>query len=88
MRRLRATVDPAKAIRETELSFVCVGTPSQPNGNLDLRYIRRICEQIGEALKSKSERHTIVIRSTILPGTMQNIVIPTLEEFSGKEGRS
>lgn len=85
MRRLRATVDPCEAIRETELSFVCVGTPSQPNGNLDLRYIRRICEQIGEALKSKSERHTVVIRSTILPGTMHNIVIPTLEEFSGKK---
>ena len=83
--RLRATSDPGKAIRETELSFVCVGTPSQANGNLDLRYIRRICEQIGEALKSKNERHTVVIRSTILPGTMHKIVIPTLEEFSGKK---
>jgi GDP-mannose 6-dehydrogenase len=83
--RLRATSDPGQAIRETELSFVCVGTPSQANGNLDLRYIRRICEQIGEALKSKNERHTVVIRSTILPGTMRNIVIPTLEEFSGKK---
>ena len=83
--RLCATSDPSKAIRETQLSFVCVGTPSQANGNLDLRYIRRICEQIGEALKSKNERHTIVIRSTILPGTMRKIVIPTLEEFSGKK---
>jgi GDP-mannose 6-dehydrogenase len=83
--RLRATTDPSQAIRETELSFVCVGTPSQANGNLDLRYIRRICEQIGEALKSKNERHTIVIRSTILPGTMRNIVIPILEEFSTKK---
>jgi len=83
--RLRGTVDACEAIRETELSFVCVGTPSQTNGNLDLRYIRRICEQIGEALKDKSERHTVVIRSTILPGTMRNIVIPTLEECSGKK---
>ena len=83
--RLRATGDPRQAIRETELSFVCVGTPSQPNGNLDLRYIRRICEQIGEALKSKTERHTVVIRSTVLPGTMRNVVIPVLEEYSGKE---
>ena len=83
--RLRATSDPTDAIRETELSFVCVGTPSQSNGNLDLRYIRRICEQIGAALKSKTARHTVVIRSTILPGTMHKIVIPTLEEFSGKK---
>jgi GDP-mannose 6-dehydrogenase len=83
--RLRATSDPADAIRETELSFVCVGTPSQSNGNLDLRYIRRICEQIGVALKSKTARHTVVIRSTILPGTMHKIVIPTLEEASGKK---
>ena len=83
--RLRATSDSAHAIHETELSFVCVGTPSQANGNLDLRYIRRICEQIGEALKIKTARHTVVIRSTILPGTMYKIVIPTLEEFSGKQ---
>jgi GDP-mannose 6-dehydrogenase len=82
--RLRATSDPVQAISETELSFVCVGTPSQANGNLDLRYIRRICEQIGQALKAKTARHTVVIRSTILPGTMHKIVIPTLEEFSGK----
>jgi GDP-mannose 6-dehydrogenase len=82
--RLRATEDSGHAIRETELSFVCVGTPSQANGNLDLRYIRRICEQIGQALKTKTARHTVVIRSTILPGTMHQIVIPTLEEFSGK----
>jgi GDP-mannose 6-dehydrogenase len=82
---LRATNDPGEAIRETELSFVCVGTPSQPNGNLDLRYIRRICEQIGEAIKNKSGYHTIVVRSTILPGTMRTIVIPVLEEFSEKK---
>jgi GDP-mannose 6-dehydrogenase len=83
--RLRATDDQARAIRETQLSFVCVGTPSQSNGNLDLSYIRRVCEQIGQALKTKSTRHTIVIRSTIVPGTMHKIVIPVLEEFSGKK---
>jgi len=83
--RIRATTDPVQAVMESELSFVCVGTPSQPNGNLDLRFIRRICEQIGEALRTKNARLTVVIRSTILPGTMQKIVIPTLEEFSGKK---
>ncbi len=86
--RLRAISDPGQAIRATELSFVCVGTPSQPNGNLDLRYIWRICEQIGEALKDKTSRHTVVIRSTILPGTMREIVIPVLEESSGKKAGS
>jgi GDP-mannose 6-dehydrogenase len=83
--RLRATSDQDQAIRESELSFVCVGTPSQANGNLDLTYIRRVCELIGEALKNKSARHTVVIRSTILPGTMRQIVIPVLEEYSGKK---
>src|SRR5271163_4331757 len=83
--RLRATSDQDQAIRETELSFVCVGTPSQVNGNLDLTYIRRVCEMIGKVLKNKAARHTVVIRSTILPGTMRQIVIPILEEFSGKK---
>jgi GDP-mannose 6-dehydrogenase len=82
---LRATCDQDQAVRETELSFVCVGTPSQANGNLDLTYIRRVCEEIGKALKNKSGRHTVVIRSTILPGTMRQIVIPILEEYSGKK---
>jgi GDP-mannose 6-dehydrogenase len=83
--RLRATEDQDQAIRDTELSFVCVGTPSQTNGNLDLRYIRRVCELIGQALRNKPTRHTVVIRSTILPGTMHQIVIPVLEECSGKK---
>jgi GDP-mannose 6-dehydrogenase len=83
--RLRATNDSAQAILNTDLSLVCVGTPSQANGNLDLRYVRRICEEIGETLKIKTTRHTVVIRSTILPGTMHKVVIPTLEEYSGKK---
>ena len=83
--RLRATTDHMRAICETDLSFVCVGTPSQANGNLDFTYIRRACEQIGEALKQKAARHVVVIRSTVLPGTMKNIVIPVIEECSGKK---
>ena len=82
--KLRATDDQNEAIRATELSFVCVGTPSQANGNLDLTHIRHVCELIGAAIKEKTARHTVVIRSTILPGTMRQIVIPTLEEYSGK----
>jgi GDP-mannose 6-dehydrogenase len=81
---LRATQDPNQAVLETDVSFICVGTPSQANGNLDLTYIRRICEQIGDALKHKTGRHTVVIRSTILPGTMRKIAIPVLQEHSAK----
>jgi GDP-mannose 6-dehydrogenase len=83
--RLSATSDQNQAIRETELSFVCVGTPSQVNGNLDLTYIRRVCELIGEALKNKHSRHTVVIRTTHMPGTMRQLVIPVLEEHSRKK---
>jgi GDP-mannose 6-dehydrogenase len=82
--RLRATCDQNQAIRDTDLSFVCVGTPSQLNGNLDSTSVRRVCELIGEALKEKRTRHTIVIRSTILPGTMRKVVIPAIEQHSGK----
>ncbi len=82
--RLRALMDPGQAVEKTELSIVCVGTPSQLNGNLDLTYIRRVCEEIGLALKSKAAHHTVVIRSTILPGTMRQVVVPVLQEYSGK----
>lgn len=83
--QLRATDDVAEAVRETEVSFICVGTPSQSNGNLDLRYIRRVCEEIGQALREKAGWHVVVIRSTVVPGTMREIVVPVLEESSGKK---
>jgi GDP-mannose 6-dehydrogenase len=82
---LTATTEPASAVHETELSLVCVGTPSNTNGSLDLRYVRAVCEDIGKALATKSDRHTVVIRSTMLPGSMRETVIPVLEEHSGKQ---
>ncbi|NDV22364.1 nucleotide sugar dehydrogenase [Desulfovibrio sp. JC022] len=81
---LRATVSAEEAVNFSEISLVCVGTPSQFNGSLDLSYVRRVCEDIGAVLKDKDEFHVVVIRSTILPGSMHSLVIPALETGSGK----
>lgn len=83
--RLRAITDAEEAVRRTELSLICVGTPSQSNGSLDLKYVRNVSEQIGSALKQKQGFHVVVYRSTMLPSSMRNVVIPTLEDFSGKK---
>ncbi len=82
--RLRATISVTDAIENSILSIVCVGTPSLLNGSLDLRYVRRVCEEIGESIKEKDEFHVIVIRSTMLPGATSDTVIPALEMKSGK----
>lgn len=82
--RLRATIGVAEAVSASDISMICVGTPSQINGSLDLRFVRKVCEEIGSALRSKPGFHVVVARSTMLPGTMREVVIPTLEEYSGK----
>jgi GDP-mannose 6-dehydrogenase len=84
---LKATTDSAAAIVASEVSLICVGTPSNANGSLDLRYVKRVCEEIGASLKRKNERHVVVIRSTMLPGTIESIVIPALEQTSGKQAQ-
>jgi len=82
--RLRATTDVAAALGTSDLLLVCVGTPSMPNGGIDLKYVRRVCEQIGTGLKRHHGAPVVVVRSTMLPGTMRELVIPTLEASSGK----
>lgn len=86
--RLRATEDAVEAVRTTDVSLVCVGTPSGSQGSLSLAAIERVCADIGPALRSSARRHTVVIRSTILPGTSDQTIIPALESSSGlKAGR-
>ena len=82
---LSATTDVRKAVMETDMSLICVGTPSQLNGNLDLSHVRKVCEDIGRVIKDKEGFHVVVVRSTMLPGSMRSVVIPTLEEFSRKK---
>ena len=72
-------------MRDTEVSFVCVGTPSAANGSQDLTAILRLAEQIGAALALKREFHTIVVRSTVQPGTVEEKIEPILERASGKK---
>src|SRR5580658_5357221 len=81
---LRATTDSNAAVLETDLSFACVGTPSHRNGKLDLTQIEQVCCEIGRGLANKDSYHTIVLRSTVLPGTTQSLVIPALERSSRK----
>src|SRR5882672_1891187 len=82
--RLSATTDATAAVGQTEMSLVCVGTPSRSNGDIELKYVRRVCEQIGAALRHHHGAPVVVIRSTLLPGTMREVVIPTLEAASGR----
>lgn len=82
--RLRATTDVAEAVLQSDLLFICVGTPGMRNGSIDLTHVRRVCEQIGLALREHPGAPVVVMRSTMLPGTMHEVVIPTLEAHSGK----
>jgi GDP-mannose 6-dehydrogenase len=81
---LRATSDVAEAIGSTDISLVCVGTPSAPNGSLSTVYLERVAEEIGQALAGLEHRHTVVFRSTMLPGTCLDLLVPILEKSSGK----
>jgi GDP-mannose 6-dehydrogenase len=82
--RLHATTDSAAAVLQSDISFVCVGTPSLRNGKLDLSHIEKVAREIAAALKEKKSAHTFVLRSTVLPGTVESIVLPVLEQVSGR----
>ncbi|NQT19888.1 MAG: nucleotide sugar dehydrogenase [Planctomycetes bacterium] len=82
---LRATTDAEEAVLNTDVSIVSVGTPSKANGSADLAAVERVSEQIGRAIAAKTARHVIVIRSTVMPGTVRGLVVPALEAASGKK---
>jgi len=82
--RLRATEDGVAALAGSELTLVCDGTPSQGNGSLDLEHVERVCDEIGAALRQAEGYRLVVMRSTILPGSMRGTVIPRLEAASGR----
>ena len=83
--RLHANSDSEYAVLNSDISFLCVGTPSLRSGKLDLGHIEPVCRKIGEVLKKKNGFHLVVLRSTVLPGTAETIVVPTLEKASGKK---
>ena len=82
--RLTATLDAASAVRAADASFVCVGTPSADDGSIGLQYVTGVCRTIAEALPGKDGFHSVILRSTIVPGTMEKVCIPLLEKTSGK----
>lgn len=83
--KLRATTDTADAVASSEVSLLCVGTPSRKNGSLDLTYLGRVASQIGGEIAKKPSYHVVVVRSTVLPGTTHDLVIPAIEQASGKK---
>ena len=85
---LRATTDVEDAVNSSDVSMICVGTPSNENGSLKLDFVERVSRQIGESLSRKTTNHVVVVRSTMLPGTVDELVTPTLQMHSGKNGRT
>jgi GDP-mannose 6-dehydrogenase len=83
--RLRAETSAWEAVATSDVSLICVGTPSESNGNLDLTSVERVCQQVGQALTKAEGYHVVVVRSTMLPGSTEERVVPILESASGRQ---
>jgi GDP-mannose 6-dehydrogenase len=83
--RLRAITDPVEAVNASDISLICIGTPGNHDGSIDLSHLLRVCEQIGSALRQKRSGHIVVVRSTVLPGTVDTVLVPLLERQSGRK---
>ncbi|WP_457742278.1 UDP-glucose dehydrogenase family protein [Thermococcus sp.] len=82
--KYRATNDYREAILNSDVTFICVGTPSREDGSIDLRFVESASKEIGKALGDKEDFHVVVVKSTVVPGTTEGVVKPILEEQSGK----
>lgn len=82
-KRLTLAADAARAVERTDCSMICVGTPSLPDGSLDTKALVDVACDIAEAMKRKATRHVLIVRSTILPGTMDELVLPAIEQRTG-----
>jgi UDPglucose 6-dehydrogenase len=83
--KISATTDYTSALLHTDITFLCVGTPSTKNGSIDLSYLKEATKKIATILKNKKTWHLIVVKSTTLPGTTRTVVLPLLEQYSGKK---
>jgi len=83
--KLKATLDVEEAVMSSDISLICVGTPSNEDGSLKLDYVEGVCAEIGEIIKNKEGFHSVVLRSTVVPGTARDVAIPALEKASGKK---
>src|SRR4030095_3202283 len=83
--RLRATQDGVSLIPWADMSFICVGTPAAADGGPVLDYVRNVAVDIGRVLRDTTEYHVVVLRSTVFPGTMRQVLDPLLEEHSGRQ---
>ena len=83
--RIKATTDYSSSINNTDVTFICVGTPSKEDGSIDLTFIKEVTVEIAKVLREKDNYHLIVVKSTVLPGTTRDVVLPLLEKHSGKK---